>query len=72
MPGVCSSWMIFGTPWCASNHLVCLSERSGYLCLTFVSVPYTAKCIGEWAEARIVQIDFSAAFDMVNRQGILY
>ena len=26
-----------------------LSERSGYLCCTFVCVPYTAECIGEWA-----------------------
>ena len=35
-------------------------------------VLYTAKCIGERAEVRIVQIDFSAAFDRVNHQGILY
>ena len=37
-------------------------------------VPYTAECIGEWAlqEARIVQIDFSAAFDRVNYLDILY
>ena len=34
-------------------------------------VAYTAKCIGEWQEAMIVQIDFSAAFDRVNHQGIL-
>ena len=34
-------------------------------------VSYTAKCIGG-QEARIVQIDFSAAIDMVNHQGILY
>ena len=26
-----SSWTIYGTQWCASNHPVCLSERSGYL-----------------------------------------
>ena len=24
-------WTIYGTQWCASNHPVCLSERSGYL-----------------------------------------
>ena len=36
--------------WCASNHPVCLSERSGYLWCTFVRVAYTAKCIGEWSE----------------------
>ena len=35
-------------------------------------VGYTAKCIGEWQEARIVQIDFRAAFDRVNHQEILY
>ena len=36
-------------------------------------VPYTAECIGESGqEARIVQIDFSAAFDRVNHLGILY
>ena len=34
-------------------------------------VLYTAKCIGG-QEARILQIDFSAAFDRVNHQGILY
>ena len=33
-------------------------------------VPYTAKCIGEWA--RIVQMDFSVAFDKANHLGILY
>ena len=31
------------------NHPVCISERSLYLWWTFVRVPYTAKCIGEWA-----------------------
>ena len=35
-------------------------------------VPYAAKCIGDGQEARIVQIDFSAAFDRVNHQSILY
>ena len=36
-------------------------------------VTYTAKCIGGWAQdCRIVQIDFSAAFDRVNNKGILY
>ena len=35
-------------------------------------VPYTADCIGERAGARIVQIYFSAAFDRVNHQGIVY
>ena len=36
-------------------------------------VTYTAECIIESGQdARIVQIDFSAALDMVNHQGILY
>ena len=35
-------------------------------------VPYTAKSLESGQEARIVQIDFSAAFDRVNHQGILY
>ena len=29
------------------SNPVCVSERSGYLRCTFVSLPYTAKCIGE-------------------------
>ena len=29
--GVCSPRTIYRTQWCASNHPVCLSERSGYL-----------------------------------------
>ena len=64
-------WTIYGTQWCASNHSVWLSERSGYQWCTFVCVAYTAKCI-YGHEAGIVQIDFSAAFDRVNHQGILY
>ena len=35
-------------------------------------VPYTAEYIESGQEARIVQIDFSEAFDMVNLLGILY
>ena len=35
-------------------------------------VPYTAKYMESGQEARIVYIDYSAAFDIVNRQGILY
>ena len=34
-------------------------------------VAYTAECMSG-QEAQIVQIDFSAAFDRVNHQGILY
>ena len=35
-------------------------------------IPYTANCIGEWPGVRIEQIDFSAVFDRVNHQDILY
>ena len=35
-----------------------------------VCVTYTAECIG--GLCRIVQIDFSAAFDRVNNQGVFY
>ena len=34
---------------CASNRIVFLSERSGYLWWTIVRVHYTAERIGEWA-----------------------
>ena len=37
-----------------------------------MSVTYTAKCLESGQEARVVQIDFSAAFDRVNHHGILY
>ena len=30
-PGDGSPWTIYGMQWCASNHPVCLLERSGYL-----------------------------------------
>ena len=55
-----------------NNHPVCLSERFGYLWCTFVCITYTAELIGERAGGQDVQIDFRAAFDRVNRQGILY
>ena len=41
-------------------------------CDALLCVPFTVKCIGEWQEVRIVQIDFSADFDKVNHQGIVY
>ena len=43
-----------------------------YATCTFVHVSYTAECIREWQEAKIVQIDLNAAFDRVNHLGILY
>ena len=72
--GVGSSWTICGMQWCAFNHPVWLSERSVYLWCTFAHIPYTAKYIGELAGFldRIQQIDFSAAFDRIDHQVILY
>ena len=35
-------------------------------------VPYMQSALESGQEARIVQIDFSAAFDRVNHEGILY
>ena len=72
MHGVCSSWTICGKQWCAFNHPVCLSERSGtsdaVLCMSHT----LQSALESGQEARIVQIDFSAAFDEVNHLGILY
>ena len=52
----------------ASNHPVCLLERSGYLCMSHT----LQSALGSVEEAMIMQIDFSTAFDRVNHQGILY
>ena len=38
----------------------------------FVCVPYTASALESEHEARIIQIDFSAAFERVNHLGIIY
>ena len=40
---------------------------------TLLCVPHTLQsALESWQEARIVQIDFSAAFDRINHLGILY
>ena len=52
-----------------------LDCRSGYLgtCGALLCVSHTLQsALESGKEARIVQIDFSAAFDRVNHQGILY
>ena len=64
-----SSRTIYGILWCASYHPVCLSERFGYL---WCSLHTLQRALESGQEARIVQIDFSAAFDRVNHRGILY
>ena len=58
--------------WCASNHQDCLSERSGYLWCTLYVSHTLQSALDNGQEVRIVQIDFSAAFDRVNHQGIHY
>ena len=68
---VFSSWPICGMQWCASKCPVCLSERSGYLWCIIVSHALQS-ALESRQEARIVLIDFSAAFDRVNHLGILY
>ena len=59
-----------------SNHPVCLSPRyrkgpgtcDAHLCMSHT----LQSALESGKEARIVQIDVSAAFDRVNHQGILY
>ena len=64
--------MIYGSQWCASNSPVCLSEGLG-TCDALLCVFHTLPSVLEsWQKAKIVQFDFSAAFDRVNNQGILY
>ena len=56
---------------CASNHSVCLSKGLG-TCDALLFVSHTLQSTLESGqEARIVQIDFSAAFDWVNHLSIL-
>ena len=53
---------------CVLHFCVCTFVRDALLC-----VPHTLLSAFESGqEGRIVQIDFSAAFDMINHQGILY
>ena len=52
-----------------------LGTCDSLLCMSYARCVLSAessKCILQWQEARIVQIDFSAAFDRFNHQGILY
>ena len=72
MPGVGSSWTIYGKQWCPSNHPVCFRKGLG-TCDALLCMSHTLQsALENGQEARIVQIDFSAAFDEVNHLGILY
>ena len=59
--GVSSSGTMYGTQWC-------LGTCDAILCLSHTM----QSALESGQKARIVQIDFSAAFDMINQQGILY
>ena len=58
--------------------MVCFQPPSSYrkglgTCDALLCVSHTLQsALERGQEARIVQIDFSAAFDTVNHQGILY
>ena len=57
----------------ASNHLVCLSERTAWVpVMHFCACPTLQSALESGQKAIIVRFDFSAAFDRVNHQGILY
>ena len=58
--------------WCASNHQFAYRKGLG-ACDALLCVSHTLQSeLESGQEARIVQIDFSAAFDRVNHHGILY
>ena len=66
------SWTNYGMQWCAPNHQVCVSEMLD-TCEVLLCMFHTMKSALESGPgARFVQIDFSAAFESVNHQGILY
>ena len=72
MPGVGSSWTISGTQWCASKHQFAYQKGLG-TCDAIVCVSHALQsALESGQETRIVQINLSAAFDMVNYLGILY
>ena len=72
MPGVSSSWTIYGTQWCAPTSQFAYRKGLG-TCDALLCVSHTLhSALESGQEARIVQIDFSAAFDRANHLGILY
>ena len=69
------TWLVmFFTPM--SFEFLCYVHNiynTTYTCGTLLCAPHTLKsALENGQEARIVQIDFSAAFDRVNHLGILY
>ena len=64
--------MIYAMLWCALNHSVAY-RNSLDTSYTLLCVFYTLQIeLESGQEARILQIDFSAAYDLVNHQGIDY
>ena len=58
--------------WCASTTQFAYLKGLG-TCDALLCVSHTLQsALESGQEARIVQIDFSTAFDRVNHQGILY
>ena len=58
--------------WCASNYPVDYRKGLG-TCDALLCVSHTLQsALESGQEPRIVQIDFSTAFDRVNHEGILY
>ena len=58
---------------CASNQPVHLYRKGLGTCDALICVAHTLQSALEMRqEARIAQIDFSADFDRVNHQGILF
>ena len=70
-----SAWCLFALDdlW---NGVVCLQPHSLLIRKVWVPVMHFCPCLQRSLErgqdARIVQIEFSATFDRVNHQGILY
>ena len=58
--------------WCDSKHPFAYRKGLGTCGALFCVSHILQSALESGQEARIVLIDFSVAFDRVNRQGILY
>ena len=71
-PGVGSSWTIHGCSGVLPTTQYAYQKGLG-TCNALFYISHTFQsALESGQEARIVQIDFSAAFDRVNHRGILY
>ena len=71
-PGVGSSWTIYRTQWCVPTTQFANQKGLGTCNELLCQSHILQSALESWEEARIVQIDFSAAFYGVNHLGILY